>query len=268
MRTRRSRILFAAISAALSAFQPAWAQERPVGAELWGRVFQAGDTLALPGALIEVMGEARSSTTSRAGLYRLVGLAPGPHMLRVRLLGYHSVTLEVDVEEGRTDRRDFPLERQATTLPEVRIEGRLRRVPPRYDDVYRRMTTANGKFFTREDIESQNPQDVQSLLQQVPTARVTNRGIVQFAKCDEGGASLFSSGRRTTGVQVYIDGYRMTGRIRNGGFDPNFSEQREVLRLVIPSQIQAIEVYTGVSRIPGVFLDDACAVIAIWTRSY
>ena len=41
-----------------------------------------------------------------------------------------------------------------------------------------------------------------------------------------------------------------------------------VLELVPPTAIQAIEVYRGVAQIPAEFLDDACAVIAIWTKSY
>ena len=264
----RSLVLVATVSTAASGFRSErQAQEQRVGAELWGRVFQAGDTMVLPGALVEVVGQAVTSTANRAGLYRLVGLLPGPHVLRVRLLGYRSAALEVELQEGRTDHTDISLERLATTLPEVRIEGLIRRVPPRFEEVYRRMATANGKFFTREDIENLNPPDIQSLLMRVPTARVNDQGI-QFARCETGGAyALLPAGTKKipTGVQIYIDGYRMTGRFLpiEGG-----SEQREVLRLVNPSQIQAIEIYSGVARIPGEFLEDACAVIAIWTRSY
>ena len=245
---------------------PVEAQEGRTGAELWGRVVQAADTMGLPGALVEVVGEARSSTANRAGLYRFVGLLPGAHVIRVRLLGYRSVTAAVELQEGRSEQRDISLERMTTTLPEVRIEGQLRRVPPRFGDVYRRMTTANGKFFTREDIDRFNPPDIQSLLMQVPTVRVNFNGI-QFARCNEGGNLALSPGGGK--VHIYIDGLRMTGRIKMTGVENQIAaEQREVLRLVLPTQVQAIEVYSGVARIPGEFLEDACAVIAIWTRSY
>lgn len=240
------------------------AQESRTGAEIWGRIHQAGDTLGLPGALVEIVGAGVSSAANRTGIYRLVGLRPGPHVLRVRLLGFRSATLEVDLQDSQPLHRDIPLERMSVTLPEVRIEGQLRRVPPRFEDVYRRMSTAHGTFFTREDIELLNPPDVQGLLMRVPTMRVNVQGI-QFAKCDAGGAFALvrGGGRENTGVQIYIDGYRVTGRGVHGGAD-----QREVLSRVNPSQIQAIEVYSGTSRIPGEFLEDACAVIAIWTRSY
>ncbi len=267
-------LLFASLSPATSQFRSdLQAQEGRVGAELWGRVLQAGDTMGIPGALVEVVDGSGRVTTGLTGLYRLVGLTPGPHTLRVRLLGYRPVTMPVDLQDGRALQMDIRLERLPTTLTEVRIEGQLRHVPPRFQDVYRRMTTANGKIFTREDIERFNPLDVESLLQQVPTVRVTHHGIF-FARCNEGGASALGLGG-SPGVQIYIDGQRMTGRTSSGrpgarfdGEDPVAAEQRDVMRMVNPSQIQAMEVYSGVARIPGEFLEDACAVIAIWTRSY
>jgi hypothetical protein len=39
-------------------------------------------------------------------------------------------------------------------------------------------------------------------------------------------------------------------------------------RASLSRSIQAIEVCPGVGQIPAEFLADACAVIAIWTKSY
>lgn len=242
-------------------------QQRPVGAELWGRVLLAGDTLALPGTLVEIVGLAARTTSSQTGFYRFAQLAVGPQVLRVRRLGYESVSIPVELMEGEAERRDIPMMRLPATLTEVRIDGWVRKVPARFEDVYRRMTTANGKFFTREDIDREHPLDIPSLLRQVPTVRV-NGGGLQFARCNEGGARALSPGGGK--VQIYIDGLRMTGRtgtLRTDD-DAEVAEQIEVLRMVHPTQIQAMEVYTGVARIPGQFLEDACAVIAIWTKSY
>ena len=243
-------------------------QQRTVGAELWGRVLLAGDTVALPGTVVEVVGISTRVTSSQTGFYRFAQLPPGPQQLRVRRIGYESVSTAVELKDGEAERRDISLVRLPATLTEVRIDGQVRKVPPRFEDVYRRMTTANGKFFTREDIERQNPLDIPSLLLQVPSVRV-NGGGLQFAKCNEGGARALS--RSGGKVQIYIDGLRMTGRTqanRPTPEDPEVAEQIEVLRMVHPTQIQAMEVYTGVARIPGQFLEDACAVIAIWTKSY
>ena len=244
-------------------------QQKTVGAELWGHVRLAGDTVALPGTRVEVVGLSASTTTSQTGFYRFAELPAGRQELRLRRIGYESVSIPVQLKDGEAERRDIALVRLTTTLTEVRIEGQMRKVPPRFEDVYRRMTTANGKFFTREDIDLLNPLDVQSLLDHVPTARVSRNGI-KFARCNEGGQMALS--RDGGKVQIWIDGLRMTGRFANRpgakDEDATAAEQREVLKMVNPSQVQAMEVYSGSSRIPGEFLEDACAVIAIWTKSY
>ena len=66
-------------------------------------------------------------------------------------------------------------------------------------------------------------------------------------------------------MQVYIDGVRVTNY---GGNDSLtlVNQLSDVLRLVHVRDIEAMEVYTGISRIPPEFSSDACAVVAIWTR--
>lgn len=247
----------------------AFAQVPAHGAELWGRVLLAGDTVPLPGTVVEIGGLSSSATATRTGFFRFARLPAGQYTMRVRKLGYESANVPIELKDGETEHRDIELTRLTTTLTEVRIEGQVRKVPPRFQDVYHRMSTATGKFFTREDIDRLNPTDVQSLLDQVPTARVS-RGGIKFARCNEGGQMALSSGGGK--VQIWIDGLRMTGRIgpapQTGADDAIAAEQRDVLKMVNPTQVQAMEVYSGVARIPGEFLDDACAVIAIWTKSY
>ncbi len=234
------------------------AQQNSGVVELRGRVFLAGDTVSLGGALIEVPQSGVSAVAARDGRYRLLGLRSGTHELRVRLIGLSSRTLSVDLTAPGVHFHDIAMSRLPNTLAEVRINGRMHWVPPRFDDVYRRMHSQWGTFFLREEIVKLNPVDVLSLIARVPTARVNDRGVT-FAKCVNGGSKIGQTGM----VQIYIDGHRKTGR--GGGADIG-KDQLEVLSRVPPSQIQAIEVYTGVSRIPGEFLDDACGVIAIWTR--
>jgi hypothetical protein len=128
--------------------------------------------------------------------------------------------------------------------------------PPRYEAVYERALRGWGKLFTREDIDRLNPLDLTSLLATVPTVDFIGRAIC-FKRCQAG----LSAGRcsPSPNVQVYVDGVRMTRRPGDADW---------VLREVYPSSVEAMEVYTGVARIPAEFLADACAVIAIWTRSY
>jgi hypothetical protein len=62
-------------------------------------------------------------------------------------------------------------------------------------------------------------------------------------------------------VQLWIDGYRVSGR--------NSTETvNEIIQSIHPASIELMEVYTGLTRIPAVFLEDACAVIVIWTKRF
>lgn len=225
-------------------------------AEIRGRIFLAGDTMSLGGAEVEVVGTNIRFAARRDGQYQLRGLSLGRHELRVRLIGLSSRTLIVDLDRPGVHMRDIAMSRLPNSLSEVVINGVRRSVPPRFDDVYRRMSTANGVFFTREDITALQPMDMLGLLQHVPMANVNNRGV-WFTRCVGHGALIGQMGK----VQIYIDGFRVTRKDRNSE-----EEQYEVLSRVVPSQIQAVEVYSSSNRIPAEFLEDACAVIAIWTR--
>lgn len=233
------------------------AQASPSPGVLRGRVFEARDTIGVEVASIDVVGTGRSATATSTGDFEIRGLPDGRYILKVRRLGYAPRDVDVEYRAGSGLVVNVSMERAARALTQVLIEGKMRRVPPRLEEVYWRMAHANGKFFTREDIDQMNPIDVMSLVQLLPTARVSDAGI-SFTKCDRSGAYMFSSPTQTTNVQIWIDGMRMTGRGER--------DQKEVLGMVIPSQIQAIEVYSGVARIPAEFLEDACAVIAIWRK--
>ena len=233
-----------------------------------GRVTPVGDTVGIAGVDMELVGSGMRRNTDRNGQFRFDGVPVGSYLLHARAMGYQPWVAHVDVQDSRGYAQNIVLQRVATALTEVRIEGQLVKVPARFEDVYRRGARGFGRFITREDIDRLNPLDVKSLLATIPTVQMNDRGVT-FQRCQSGlsgmSASLKDGWRPAQGpkVQIYIDGLRMT-RDQLG----EEGDIEHVLRLVTPSAIQAIEVYTGVSRIPGEFMEDACAVIAIWTKSY
>ena len=172
------------------------------------------------------------------------------------------VTLRVELAAGQSVERRIELSRLPNALTEVKIEGKLVKVPARYENVFRRAARGVGKFFTSADIEQLDAYDVPSILGRVPTVSASDNGV-SFQRCQAGlpspGGSSAASNSTIPRVQVYVDGMRMT----HGG-DPE--EVNSILRGVRPSQIEIMEVYTGVARIPGEFNNDACAVIAIWRK--
>jgi hypothetical protein len=255
------------------------AQTPSAGSVLSGRITQAGDTtIGVGGAEVEIVGTALRRYANRDGLFRFADVPAGTYELRVRMLAYQPATVRVVLEEGRLLQQNIALLRLPNALTEVRIEGRMVKVPARFEEVYARAARGTGKFFTRKDIEELNAFDVPSLLNQVPTVQANDRGVT-FQRCQSGLSGLSISPRQGSAtnvqaakVQVYIDGTRMTGRAGLGSSSLDSSDRaneiRDILRLVHPRDIEAMEVYTGVARIPGEFLNDACAVIAIWTKSY
>jgi hypothetical protein len=136
-------------------------------------------------------------------------------------------------------------------------------------DFYRRRARARGRFFTRDEIEASGRAKLTDLLRLVPGARVTtflgNRAEVAFARCT-GPVQLAQSGSvtaaatHTTGsrggtVALYVNSARV-----------DTESVKETLGEFDLGEIEAIEVYRGVSELPPEALGDACAAIFIWTR--
>jgi hypothetical protein len=242
------RILFAWAAAMLAAPMDARSQT-PSGVVLSGRVSQAGDTtVSVGGAEVEIVGTGIHRYANGEGRFVVADILPGSYELRVRRIGYESASLRVVLAEGHSSQQNIELRRHPNALAEVRIKGRMMKVPARFEEVYARAAKGEGTFFFREDIDKLNSYDVRSLLNLVPTVQVNDRSIT-FERCKGPGSK----------VQVYIDGTRVTAL---------YASTIDALLLVHVKNIEVMEVYTGVARIPAEFLNDACAVIAIWTKSY
>lgn len=176
--------------------------------------------------------------------------AAGNRTLVVRRLGYRPV--ERTVAAGTADETiRVILEPIATYLPEVVVAGKRMRIDERYMPVLLRAQSSWGEIFTRDDFRTAH--DVQTLLESIPGVRV-RADRIRFARCQDQLPGTVTPAK----VQVYLDGVRLTA----SGDVPDV----EAIRTVSPAAIEVVEVYRGVSRIPGEFLNDACAVIALWTR--
>ncbi len=90
-----------------------WAQ---APGRIAGTVSSAGGR-PLPGATVSIVGTAQSTVASSEGTYSLT-VMPGPYQVQARLLGYASLTREVNVASGLTATLDFQLE-----LAPVMLEG-------------------------------------------------------------------------------------------------------------------------------------------------
>jgi hypothetical protein len=195
---------------------------------------------------------------------RISELTEGKHVVTVRSLGFTPVTDTIALSGSNARVHTVWLERLPPLLAEVKVRGRMVRVPTKYVEVLQRAASGWGTLFTREDLK--NAPDAKSLLNQLPGVYAGDH-TVAFSRCVPD-----PSGKEPAKVQVYIDGVRVTmvpqyhNALARGYGGPD--EVSLILKTVNPSEIEFIEVYRGVAQIPVEFLNDACAVIAIWTKAY
>jgi len=271
---RDCRPLLGIILLCVSSTTIATAQTAEASAIVRGAVVDSLSGLPLPRATVAI-GQTEQATDF-LGHFVIRSVTPGTQTVRVRRVGYREYSSTISLGAGDTTLQHFALQAVPMPLTEVTIEGRVIRVPRVFEAPYQRAARGDGRFFTKEDIEKLNPADVRSLLNLVPGISANDRGVT-FQRCQAGlpspslavGAGA-SSGVASAGasskakVQVWIDGYRVTGRSTS----PTAESLVELLATVPPSAIEIVEIYSGVTRIPSDFLNDACAVIAIWTKRY
>jgi len=122
-----------------------------------------------------------------------------------------------------------------------------------------RLKTGLGFYITREEVEARNPTFVSDLLRDVPGIQLSGgtvgaRPSVRMARASN----------RNCATQIWVDGFLANRRDLLSGRPEDF----RIDDMVIPSSVEGIEVYRGLSTVPPEFLnpDAVCGVIAIWTR--
>ncbi len=219
------------------------------------------DSLPVASATITLDSAAEVYATDSAGAIAIRNVAAGAHRVHVRRIGYAPTTVWGLVSNGRTSHVLVRLEQTATELATVRVAGKAVQLPARYAGIAERAEKNFGTLITADDIAQENPLRTEDLLDQIPGVHTNDRSVT-FARCQESG-TLRGSGTGGGHIQVYIDGVRATA-LPSRDLNPVI----EALRLVNPRSIALMEVYSGVARMPAEYIDDACAVIAIWTKAY
>lgn len=223
------------------------------------------DSAATPVTLadVEVVGLGRHAQTDSKGRFRLEKIPTGPTTLRVRRLGFLPITMSVPAVHTEGDSLHVVLLAAAAKLPELKVEAEGGDVFNRakYADFFRRRTLGIGTFRYGPEIERMHAMHTPELLRDIPgvhlsfgtiAAGVANQFSIRFPRCT--GPSH--------NITVYLDGQRLYGR---EGQTPE-EEAYLLLDTIPPDRVQAIEVFRGVSQIAGEFLDNACAVVSVWTK--
>jgi len=202
----------------------------------------------LPGAEITLVHSDRVRiVTGDSGEFRITGLSSGTNVFNVRRIGFQSASFTAVLKPGKTHRATFTLTGSAQPLPTVAVSDT--NSSHWLDQYKRRQTTSRGTFIDRKEIERKSARTGTDIVRTVPGIRlVTLRG----------GAGNQVVMTRGAGARLCIPSMYVHGMPYSGMLD-DFSAD----------DIEALEIYVGVSEIPPEFDKvgkGICGVIVVWTR--
>ena len=217
-------------------------------AVLMGHVVDSAG-LGLSGAEITLVKSGKFRTiTGDSGAFRIAGLPAGTDVFNVRRIGYESASFTAVLKPGRTHRANFPLTASAQPLPTVTVADTATQTHW-LDQFDRRRSSNRGTFITREQITHAGARSGTDIVRTVPGVRLVpmRRGIGYQVVMNRG------SGARQCLPSMFVHGMPYSGTLDDFTAD----------------DIEALEVYVGVSEIPPE-LDKigrgVCGAIVIWTR--
>ena len=236
------------IALALSA-SPALAQKGD--SRLTGTVTDKRSGLPVAAAEITNRADGRSVRTDSTGRYQFPELPAGIVRLAIHAGGFNDQTVVIALMKAESMTRlieldSAPVNRAAAqALPGVAVTTPASR-GPRYVDFERRQHTGRGQYLTREEIESRGYHSLQDAVR-------TMRGV--NISCGGGGGCYIMMARAP--MQCAPE-YVVDEQVNN-----SFGAQTPI------RDIEALEVYTGPSEVPGEFAgrNAGCGVVVIWTRA-
>ncbi|WP_348799081.1 TonB-dependent receptor [Flavobacterium adhaerens] len=93
---------------------------------LSGKIIDADDKLSLPGAMIQIVGHNKYTTTDYTGHYEFLNIDAGTYTISVKYIGYTTSTQEVTVDSGKNTVLNFSLKVSGTELNEVVVGDNLK----------------------------------------------------------------------------------------------------------------------------------------------
>jgi hypothetical protein len=220
---------------------------------------RTADGTAVSGAQIVVPGLTTGVVSAADGRYLLAGVQPGSRVVEVHHIGYRTAAATVTFEAGLPREWNVTLELEPVPIDALEVTS-LRGRTPALEGFFLRRERGLGHFFTRSDIEEMNAREITDILRRVPGARIVpipgpfgTSNVLQLSR------SLGASNGRTCPILYYMNGVPFPVRADIG-----------IDAYVRAQDVEAVEVYSGTSRIPPEFTSTGqtsrCGVVGLWTR--
>jgi hypothetical protein len=205
--------------------------------------------------------QASYTVSDSAGEFGMTVPRLGPYSLLAERIGLATVTTP-EFRVGLSEEVEVVLRMSVEAVPleplvvVARSAIELGLLTGYYERMERQQRLGFSHFLTRDQIDDRQALDVADLLRDIPRVRVVQRG--------SGSNRLPSVVFLGTGGEcspaVFIDGVPQN----RGGAAGTAAVVDEILR---PYDLEGIEVYRGITEMPGEYYDDQhCGLILLWTR--
>ena len=220
-------------------------------AQVVGTVVDLTSGAVIANADVINLGVGRKVVSDSLGRYLFTDLPAGIVRFLVRARGFPTTAVTVALAPGESMSRVIELDSTVAgrasvqSLPAATVVAPTP-TPPRYADFERRRLTGRGQYLVRADIERGGFSSLQDATR-----------VLRGVNLDCGGGN-FCSIRMARAPMRCSPEYIVDERVDNQ-FGPSTAIR----------DIEAVEVYTGPSDVPGEFAgrNAGCGVIVIWTRS-
>jgi hypothetical protein len=195
--------------------------------------------------------------TDTEGTFVFPRVEPGSHELVLEHLAYGTRRDTVVVRGGELINVEVRMAVRPIELEPLTVTLERRPLPPKMHGFYDRMDRGWGNFITRERIESRQPVRITQMLGDLPGVRLVHLSAGRYMPILRNQVR-FVDGRNVEQCPplVYLDNI------------PILDGAQEIDLLVLPHDIEAVEVYKSAGTVPAKFGGSmaGCGVIVIWTR--
>jgi hypothetical protein len=201
------------------------------------------------------------TVTDSAGGFVMTVPRLGPFSLSAERIGLAAVTT-TEFQVGLSEEVEVVLRMAVEAVPleplvvEARSAIELGLLTGYYERMERQQRLGSGHFLSRDQIEERQALDVADLLRDIPRVHVVRRG----SRSGLLPSIVFLGTGGECSPAVFIDGMHQN----RGGAAGTAAVVDETVR---PYDLEGVEVYRGLTEMPGEFYDDQhCGVILLWTR--